>query len=148
MYFQNSADEDSNEGRIYIHKRKMLTDPFALSDFDNMNVPEGATIIHCYYESPEKYINGGWINISPTTYLLNKVTNTMLPMIQVQDIPVSPQKHYFSKVKEKKTFTLFFPLLPKSWQTFSMIELINSTDPIMVHDIQRNSSGVYHAKIY
>lgn len=126
----------------------MLTDPFALSDFDNMNVPEGATIIHCYYESPEKYINGGWINISPTTYLLNKDTNSMLPMIQVQDIPLSPQKHYFSKVKEKKTFTLFFPLLPKSWQTFSMIELINSTDPIMVHDIQRNSSGVYHAKIY
>jgi len=148
MNLQHSENEHSDRGRIFIRKQQLIIDPFALSDFDNMNVPEGATIIHCYYESPEKYINGGWINISPTTYLLNKDTNSMLPMIQVQDIPLSPQKHYFSKVKEKKTFTLFFPLLPKSWQTFSMIELINSTDPIMVHDIQRNSSGVYHAKIY
>jgi hypothetical protein len=145
MDFQNSEGEQSNEGRIYIRKQKMLTDPFALSDFEQMNVTEGATVIHCYYESPEKYINGGWINISPTTYLMNTLTNTMLPLIQAHNIPISPQRHYFKKVKEKKTFTLFFPLLPQNWKSFSMVELVNAPDPIMIHDISRNATGVYHA---
>jgi hypothetical protein len=143
-----SKDDHFKSGRIYIEKKKHKIDQSILKDLEKIDTLEGATIIHCHYTAPKKYINGGWINISPSTYLIDKSSSNMLKMTQVEGIPLSPSQHHFSRVYEKKTFTLFFPALPKSWEMFTLMELIDSDNPWVKHDIPRNNSGVYHLNIH
>jgi hypothetical protein len=130
-------------GGPYIVRKKHRIDPDIIVDIEKELADEGATIIHCQYTSSDKYINGGWVNISPTTYLLNKKDNSLLRMTQVNNIAVSPDRHFFTKARQKKTFTLFFPKLPENWDSFSILEVTTEPSPFVKHDIKRNSSGIY-----
>lgn len=138
-----TPDDLPDFGEPFIKRKTYQIDPDILVGIEKDLSDEGATIIHCHYTSSEKYINGGWINISPTTYLLNKTDNSLLRMIQVYNIPVSPERHFFTKVRQKKTFTLFFPKLPENWDCFSIIEVTSEPSPFTKHDIKRNESGIY-----
>jgi hypothetical protein len=132
---------------MYIRKRTYQIDPEILSEIETKDNNEAATIIHCQYTSPEKYMNGGWVNIAQTTYLCNDNDNTMLKMKQVFNIPISPEKHFFQKPNQTKRFTLFFPALPEDWSSFSVVEVTNEPGPVLIHSIERNDSGVYHLTI-
>ena len=46
---------------------------------------EGQTIVHCRYVSKTKYINGGWVNIHPTTFLVRN--EETLPLLHAENIP-------------------------------------------------------------
>jgi hypothetical protein len=87
-------------------------------------------------------VDGGWLNIFPTTYLINRETGKMLRMEFASDIPVAPKCHFFPKVNEQIRFTLIFPKLPADWQTFTLIEESERENPLVKFDIKRNKFGV------
>ena len=107
---------------------------------------EAQTFLHCNYVSKRKYINGGWVNIHPTTYLVHG--SESLPLLHAYNIPFAPQIHVFKKKGELKQFTLVFPPIPKDWESFSMIEECNSDEGFVVSNIKRNNSGVYEVAIH
>jgi hypothetical protein len=107
---------------------------------------DGQTVVHCNYVAKRKYINGGWVNIYPTTYLVNN--NTKLQMLHAENIPVAPKSYVFKNAGELKQFTLFFPVIPKDWEEFSMVEQCDSDDGFVVKNIKRNNSGVYELAIF
>ena len=104
------------------------------------------TIIHCNYVSKEKYVNGGWVNIYPTTYLVCE--HESLALVHAENIPLAPQVHVFKKAGELKRFSLIFPAVPKSWASFDFIEKSNSANGFKVHNIKRNNTGIYEINIW
>ncbi len=107
---------------------------------------EAQTLIHCSYVSKKKYINGGWVNIYPTTYLVHN--KEILQMLHAESIPVAPSRHFFKKAGELKRFTLVFPSIPKDWDSFDLIERCSDYDGFMLSNIKRNDSGVYEARLH
>ena len=106
---------------------------------------EEQTIIHCNYVSKKKYINGGWVNIYPTTYLVSEQES--ITLLHAENIPLAPQVHVFNKAGELKRFSLIFPAVPKSWTSFDLIEKSNSVNGFKVHNIKRNNAGIYKINI-
>lgn len=107
--------------------------------------PEGFTIVHCKYTSKEIYVNGGWVNIFPTTYLFRD--GFYLKLEHAENIPVAPEKFFFDKAGLCKAFTLYFPLIPKEWESFDLIEKTNTGEGFIHQNIIRNTSGVYQLSI-
>ena len=103
---------------------------------------EGQTIVHCRYVSKTKYINGGWVNIHPTTFLVRE--DQTLPLLHAENIPIAPGMHMFKRPGEIKHFTLIFPAIPKEWAAFSFIEECRSGAGFVVRNMTRNNSGVYN----
>jgi len=103
----------------------------------------GRTFIHCTFTSQPEYVDGGWLNIFPTTYLVNRETGKKLQIEFSLDIPVAPKFHLSRRVKEQIRFTLIFPKLPSDWQTFTLIEESERENPLVKFDIKRNKFGVY-----
>jgi hypothetical protein len=107
----------------------------------------GRTFIHCTFTSQPEYIDGGWLNIFPTTYLLNREKSKRLRMEFTLDIPVPPKYHFFMKVNEQIRFTLIFPKLPADWQTFTLIEESERENSLVKFDVKRNKFGVYQVVV-
>lgn len=107
---------------------------------------EGQTIVHCSYVSKTKYINGGWVNIHPTTFLVRN--EETLPLLHAENIPMAPSMHMFKRSGELKHFTLIFPAIPKEWEEFSLIEECSSGGGFVVKNLLRNDSGVYQVSLY
>ncbi len=97
----------------------------------------GRTFIHCTFTSQPEYVDGGWLNIFSTTYLVNRETGKKLRMEFALDIPVAPKFHFFRRVNEQIRFTLIFPKLPADWQTFSLIEESERKNPLVNFDIKK-----------
>jgi len=116
-------------------------DDSILHELLTMECEDSQTIVFCNYISKTKYINGGWINIHPTTYLVNE--SESLQMLYAMNVPVAPRKHQFQKSGEYKRFALIFPPIPKSWKHFDFIESCSSGDGFYVDNISRNNSGIY-----
>lgn len=106
------------------------------------------TTIHCRYQAKEKYVNGGWVNIWPTTFLINHEKNDSVKLIQVDNVPIAPEKHYFAHKGQFLIFTLFFPSLPESWSHFDLMEKTNDGTGFKVKRITRNRTGVYRVNVW
>ncbi len=61
-----------------------------------------------------------WCCINPQTFLIQH--SKKLKMIKATGIPLSPNRHYFSRSDEKITFTLYFPALEYPNSPFDIIE--------------------------
>ena len=125
--------------RIYIH-------PTTRNQLRDQLPEEGQTLIHCSYVSKEMYVNGGWVNIHPTTFLQSD-SGACISMIDAQFIPLAPQKHYFTRCGQLKQFTLLFPKIPTDWQSFDLIEKTNIGNGFVVKHIPVNDSGIYHVQL-
>ena len=125
-----------NTIKIDISTRKQLKESFR---------EESQTIVHCRYVSKRKYINGGWVNIFPTTYLVNG--DEKLELLYADNIPMAPEYHFFNHPGEIKEFTLFFPAIPKDWKMFKMVEECFSEKGFIVNNIHRNDDGIYHLSL-
>jgi hypothetical protein len=104
----------------------------------------GVTIVHCRYVATDKYVNGGWINIWPSTYLQCSASGDTLDLMHAIEIPLAPERHYFRKAGQVKRFTLVFPKVPEHWECFDFREQAGFSSGFIVEGIQRSSSGVYH----
>ncbi len=107
----------------------------------------GRTFIHWTFTRQPEYVDGGWLNIFPTTYLVNMETGKKLQMGFSLDIPVAPKFHFSRRVNEQIRFTLIFPKLPADWQTFTLIEKSERENSLVKFDIKRNKFGVYQVVV-
>ena len=105
------------------------------------------TIIHCTYTTSPKYNCNWWVNIYPTTYLVDRYSGEKLEMIHAIGIPLPPQKRHLQRRGDKVIFTLIFPKIPKEWSIFSLIESANNGEGLMGLNISRNDSGIYRIRI-
>ncbi len=121
--------------------RKISIDASTLEKLKNSSEEEAQTIVHCRYISKTKYINGGWVNIYPTTYLVNG--EERITLLYADNIPMAPACHQFSHPGELKWFTLIFPAIPKDWKQFNLIEECGAHTGFTVSNIRRNNQGVY-----
>jgi len=123
---------------------KVIIDKSAKESLLNDFQEESCTIVHCCTVGKTKYINGGWVNIHPTT-ILNKTDSFLeeLPMLHAINIPMAPAKHYFKQQGDVKRFTLYFPAIPKDWTIFSLIELTDKGHGFTSHNLTRNQTGIY-----
>jgi hypothetical protein len=128
------------------YTRSVNIDKLTLIKLEESYKEEAQTIVHCKYVSKHKYINGGWVNIFPTTYLSHN--NEYLQMVHAVNIPIAPDIHIFKKKGELKLFTLFFPSIPKDWDSFSLIENCENHEGFQVINIKRNNSGIYEIALY
>lgn len=71
--------------------------------------------------------NGGyytWMTIDPNTYI--KVNGKKYSLTRAEGIAISPNRTSFSYEGETKTFTLYFPPIPKTTTSMDLIESITS----------------------
>jgi len=87
---------------------------------------EQFTQIDFGYAAPWMYIKGGWIDISPQTYIRKVDSKEKFKLINALNIPVSPQRHDFETKSDWKVFSLFFEPLPIK---DCVIEIIEKENP-------------------
>lgn len=90
-----------------------------------VEVREKFTKIDFGYQTKDYYDNGGWINISPDTYI--KLPNgNKLKIIKAENVPFAPAKHHFETTVDYLFFSLYFPSLPPNTNQIDMIEADDS----------------------
>jgi len=108
---------------------------------------ETQTIIHCTHYAEPRFFLGGWINISPKTYLKGNGADDRLSLLQAIGVPIAPEKHLYNGHHESLQFSLLFKGLPSSWSSFSFIEEAEEGDQFIINDIPRNDIGVYKIRL-
>ena len=80
------------------------------------------TRIEFYYKPPSRYDKGGWIQIDGETYITTDGGITKLKLIESVDIPIAPEKHYFTEANTTHIFWLIFPKISPKIKTLDIIE--------------------------
>jgi hypothetical protein len=75
------------------------------------------------HNAPIAYENGGWLYISGSIHLFDKENQSKYKLVSFTGIDTTEtKKHFYSNVKETKTFTLTFEPIDKKTKTFDIIE--------------------------
>jgi hypothetical protein len=74
------------------------------------------------YKADEKYIRGGWITISPATFIRPSHTNEKHILTNATNIPYGPELLHFNSKLEWRYFSLYFPPLPENIEEIDIIE--------------------------
>ena len=85
------------------------------------------TIVHCLHTAPFTYEKGGWVNIRPNTYLIDRATSIKYPLLEAKGIPTAPGKHQYANAGQTLSFRLIFPKLPSSCRLVDFIECENDS---------------------
>lgn len=80
------------------------------------------------YQATSHYEKGGWIKISPQTFIRPKGTNKKFILTNATNIPYGPEKLHFNSTIEWRYFSLYFPPLPEDVSFFDLIEKEHGTD--------------------
>jgi hypothetical protein len=94
------------------------------------------------YQATSYYTNGGWIKISPKTFIRPKGTNKKLILTNATNIPYGPEKLHFNSSIEWRYFSLHFPsILDDSDNKKSL--MFNTAEPIKIDsiDLIENEKG-------
>lgn len=76
------------------------------------------------YKTTNKYINGGWIKISPETFIENVDTNQRYTMTNAIGITIAPAKRNFESKKDWQYYSLYFPPMIQKDTTINIIEKV------------------------
>jgi len=100
---------------------------------------ESQVIVHCVYNSG----NRPWmrIRIQPTTYLYDNGSAHRSELVHIENIVMAPDWQFVPQSGEA-FFSLIFSGLPKSCDTFDLVEL-NEARPFSARGIHRNNDDVY-----
>lgn len=79
------------------------------------------------YITTDKYNNGGWIKISPDTFIENVETKERYIMTNAVGITIAPAKRNFESKKDWQYFSLFFPPMKQKDNTINIIEIENGS---------------------
>jgi len=74
------------------------------------------------YQATSYYIKGGWIKISPQTFIRPKGSNKAFILTNATNIPYGPEKLHFNSSIEWRYFSLYFPKLPEGVEEIDLIE--------------------------
>lgn len=80
------------------------------------------TIVHCLHTASFQYAKGGWVNIRPNTYLIDRATSIKYPLLEAKGIPTAPGKHQYAFKGQVLSFRLIFAKLPSSCNLVDFIE--------------------------
>jgi hypothetical protein len=86
------------------------------------------TRIDLGYSAKWYYEKGGWIDISPDTYLHVLGNETKYLLKSAEGVPIAPEKNHFESIKDWTCFSLYFEPLPIQNLRFHIIEDENPTD--------------------
>lgn len=79
-------------------------------------------VIHLFHEADPIYENGGWVRIHPEIFVRPSFTEMKYHLKRAIDVPLYPNQHDYSSVRDYITFTLIFPKLPEGTTSFDLIE--------------------------
>lgn len=79
------------------------------------------------YTTPWYYEKGGWIKISPKTYLQDISSNEKYLLKDATGIPISPERTDFQSTEDWQFFTLYFEPAPQKDCILNMIEVEKPT---------------------
>jgi hypothetical protein len=74
------------------------------------------------YQTTSYYVKGGWIKISPQTFIRPKGSNKTFILTNATNIPYGPEKLHFNSSIEWRYFSLHFPKLPEGIEVIDLIE--------------------------
>jgi hypothetical protein len=83
---------------------------------------ENHTRIDFGYTTPWFYKKGGWIKISPESYLKLKKLNKKFPLLNAEGIAIAPKRLDFQSTEDWQFFSLYFEPIPRIDCEFDMIE--------------------------
>jgi hypothetical protein len=83
---------------------------------------EQTTRLDFGYVATAYYHKGGWITISPDTYLQIKGSTKRYLFKEAEGIALAPEKLNFESTKDYQFFSLYFEALPGGNLVFDMIE--------------------------
>lgn len=78
------------------------------------------------YIATEEFVAGGWIRISPQTYLRRQGDETTYTLTHADNIPIAPDHYHFQSTRDWQYFSLYFPPIP---QESTSIDLIEEDEP-------------------
>ena len=76
------------------------------------------------YITTDKYIYGGWIKISPDTFIENVVTKERYVLTNATGITIAPAKRNFESNKDWQYYSLFFPPIKQNDSVINIIEKV------------------------
>lgn len=76
------------------------------------------------YITTNKYNKGGWIKISPDTFIENIETKERYTMTNAVGISIAPKKRNFESNKDWQYFSLYFPPMKQKDTFINIIEKI------------------------
>jgi len=76
------------------------------------------------YITTEKYYNGGWIKISPDTFIEDVVTKERYKLTNAIGITIAPAKRNFESKKDWQYFSLVFPPIKQKDTVINIIEKV------------------------
>lgn len=121
----NDETLQKNKG---INRVKIINSPLSESTpcvylgIDKIVLYEEYTQIDFVYIAPNKYINGGWIQISPMTYIQPVNSDIRYSLLEVRNISIAPTKLYFKSAGQVHHYSLIFQALPKNVSHINIIE--------------------------
>jgi hypothetical protein len=93
-----------------------------------INLFPDLTKIDFGYTTTDMYINGGWIKISPDTFIENVVTKERYVMTNATGITIAPTLRNFESKKDWQYFSLFFPPIKQKDMLINIIEELNGNN--------------------
>ena len=94
------------------------------------------------YQAKDYYVNGGWIKISPETFIRFKGSSKKLILNNATNIPYGPEKLHFNSSIEWRYFSLHFPSLLKQIQyNITSKDSAFSSNLIFELDLIENENG-------
>lgn len=111
--------------RVKIDKTGWLNPEADYSDkicVKSIELTDAYTRIDFWYKAPEYYVNGGWIQIDPLSYIRPSGSNMRYSLFKAINIPLAPEKFYFRRCGQLHSYSLYFPALPKDTKTIDIIE--------------------------
>lgn len=76
------------------------------------------------YITTETFDNGGWIKISPETFVENEDTKERYVMTNAVGITIAPAKRNFESKKDWQYFSLYFPPMKQKDTTINIVEKV------------------------
>jgi len=74
------------------------------------------------YITTAQFIKGGWIRISPETFLKVHGADKRYVLTHTDNIPIAPDHHHFESTKDWQYFSLYFEAIPQKTSVFDLIE--------------------------
>jgi hypothetical protein len=111
-------------------KKKYIFHPSVIKNFPGnpdllrIHLTPEYTKVDFGYVAKDIYINGGWIKISPDTFIEDVVTKERYTLTNATGITIAPAKRNFESIKDWQYFSLFFPPIKQKDTLINVIEKV------------------------
>lgn len=125
MPTKNIEEQQAELFEVQINKIRWLNPDADYSDklsIKSIELTDAYTRIDFYYKSPDYYVNGGWIQMHPLSFIRPAGSDTRYSLFKAVNIPLAPDKLYFKHCGQHHSYTLYFPALPKDTKAIDIIE--------------------------